>query len=482
MNIHTLIHDVQVSALGLMVRKKALRHNRLSKAEIRQVQQRKLELLLRCISKHVPYYSKHFAHLKEAPRELEAVPIVNKKIIMERFSDFLSAPSIELDELKRFEQDLSNVGRHFRDRYLLSVTSGTTGTVGYFLSDARAESARYFLGRARMPFPCSSLWIANLKALFLGPPAKLASLVATSGHYTGNVYNANTPLLLRNLLERRIFSIHKELSTTVRELNEYGPDQLHGYATTLETIAHEQISGRLRISPWLITTTSEALTVGARQALNKAFPSAFVYEFYSTSECGRIAQKCREGRWHVNEDFCILEAVDSENRAVPPGVPSAKVLLTNLENRIQPIVRYELTDSITYTGVECSCRSPFSVIELEGRADESLFLENGAGSFVRITPPSIATILAQIRGLRQYQVVHESQNQLEIRYSPANQQELETIESDIRQELGSLFRARGIRAQVSLRFTCYPEGLPKDPNRKFRQIYSLVASPESYVP
>ena len=46
-----------------------------------------------------------------------------------------------------------------------------------------------------------------------------------------------------------------------------------------------------------------------------------------------------------NSDLCIVELVDAENRPVPPGMPSAKVLLTNLYNRTQPLIRYELTDS-----------------------------------------------------------------------------------------------------------------------------------------
>lgn len=40
----------------------------------------------------------------------------------------------------------------------------------------------------------------------------------------------------------------------------------------------------------------------------------------------------------------IVELVDERNEPVPPGTPSAKVLLTNLYNRAQPLSRYELTD------------------------------------------------------------------------------------------------------------------------------------------
>src|SRR5207247_1234459 len=43
------------------------------------------------------------------------------------------------------------------------------------------------------------------------------------------------------------------------------------------------------------------------------------------------------------EDGCIVELVDDDNRPVPPGTPSAKVLVTNLYNRVQPLIRYDIT-------------------------------------------------------------------------------------------------------------------------------------------
>jgi phenylacetate-CoA ligase len=46
-----------------------------------------------------------------------------------------------------------------------------------------------------------------------------------------------------------------------------------------------------------------------------------------------------------NTDLCIVELVGADNRPVTPGVSSAKVLVTNLYNVTQPLIRYELTDT-----------------------------------------------------------------------------------------------------------------------------------------
>src|SRR4029078_3893451 len=49
-------------------------------------------------------------------------------------------------------------------------------------------------------------------------------------------------------------------------------------------------------------------------------------------------------------DTCIAECVDDEGRPVPDGTTSSKVLVTNLHNLTQPIIRYELTDRFTPAG------------------------------------------------------------------------------------------------------------------------------------
>ncbi|MGV7852596.1 hypothetical protein PJM29_30980, partial [Mycobacterium kansasii] len=44
-------------------------------------------------------------------------------------------------------------------------------------------------------------------------------------------------------------------------------------------------------------------------------------------------------------DMCIVELVDAHNQPVARGAASAKVLVTNLYNLTQPLIRYELTDA-----------------------------------------------------------------------------------------------------------------------------------------
>jgi hypothetical protein len=97
-----------------------------------------------------------------------------------------------------------------------------------------------------------------------------------------------------------------------------------------------------------------------------------VTDNYSASEAIGMTFECRRRQLHVNADWYILEPVDEAYEPVPPGQPSHSVLVTNLANRVQPIIRYELGDSITVSPARCPCGSPLPAIRVEGRTDEIL--------------------------------------------------------------------------------------------------------------
>ncbi len=43
------------------------------------------------------------------------------------------------------------------------------------------------------------------------------------------------------------------------------------------------------------------------------------------------------------EDLALVEVVDEHNQSALPGTPGLRVLLTNLVNRTQPLIRYEIS-------------------------------------------------------------------------------------------------------------------------------------------
>jgi len=100
------------------------------------------------------------------------------------------------------------------------------------------------------------------------------------------------------------------------------------------------------------------------------------FNTYGVSEGGGGVECERHEGIHLFEDLYIFEVVDAENRPVPDGTPGHKLLITNLVNRVQPFIRYEVTDLVTMETRACRCGRPFRLARsIDGRSDDLIYLE-----------------------------------------------------------------------------------------------------------
>lgn len=160
------------------------------------------------------------------------------------------------------------------------------------------------------------------------------------------------------------------LPQIVQQLNDFQPEVLIAYASMAGILAEEQLAGRLRIRPRIVYTSSEVLTKQTRRRVREAWGDE-PFDQYGTTETADIAaeyQACRH--MHFFDDLVNAEVVDEHNRPVPPGMYGAKVLITTLFSRTQPLIRYELNDSVRVSAEAHSCGLPFAVMEsVQGRVD-----------------------------------------------------------------------------------------------------------------
>ena len=98
-------------------------------------------------------------------------------------------------------------------------------------------------------------------------------------------------------------------------------------------------------------------------------------DLYATTE-GLWGATCEHGDGHhLFEDVTLVENVDGDGRPVPPGVRGARLLVTNLANRVQPLIRLEVSDVATVDPDPCPCgRTLLRVRGIEGRSEEVLRL------------------------------------------------------------------------------------------------------------
>ena len=100
----------------------------------------------------------------------------------------------------------------------------------------------------------------------------------------------------------------------------------------------------------------------------------------------------------------LVEVVDEHDHAVPPGTPGFKVLITNLVNFAQPLIRYEITDAVTLAeGANPAGRPYRCIASIDGRSAEILHLPARGGGETAVHPSALGAAFAHFPEVRQYQ-------------------------------------------------------------------------------
>jgi len=91
----------------------------------------------------------------------------------------------------------------------------------------------------------------------------------------------------------------------------------------------------------------------------------------------------------------VIEIVDDAGH--PPGRPGAKVRLTNLINYAQPLIRYELSDSVVESPSPNPAGRPWRcLLSVDGRTADILYLPGPGGSTVAVHPSVLGSAVAPI--------------------------------------------------------------------------------------
>lgn len=105
--------------------------------------------------------------------------------------------------------------------------------------------------------------------------------------------------------------------------------------------------------------------------------------------------------------MCIVELVDDTNNPVAPGTPSVKVLLTNLYNLTQPLIRYEITD--TFIRQPDADTHGYLRALVRGRNDDTLRFGTTA-----IHPITIRAVMLTTPQVTEYQI-HQTSRGIDLR-------------------------------------------------------------------
>ncbi|MXY57660.1 MAG: phenylacetate--CoA ligase family protein [Gammaproteobacteria bacterium] len=160
------------------------------------------------------------------------------------------------------------------------------------------------------------------------------------------------------------------------------PYYVAGYAGSLYQMAKVARRHNVRLyRPRFVYSAAETLRDFMREEVESQF-NAKVFDYYGSREVGAIAGECRSGRRHVftmNNVVTVLPDEHGSGSGTSP--PEGRILITNLHNRVFPLIRYEIGDTgaMGADSATCPCGSRLPILaKLTGRVSDHFVRRNGA--------------------------------------------------------------------------------------------------------
>lgn len=443
-------------------------------------QRQHLQKMIAWAKERSPFYAERLRHIDAANPDLSKIPPLNKSDLMTNFDRIVTDPRLNRAAIEEFMADPDRVGEWYLGEFAVARTSGTQGQKAIIVQNRAMLNLLFALQMSR----ASKLPATPLSAMArLFHRARLAVITIGPGFYPSAVALAHAPDEMRMFVDRLWIKHVEPLDDIVEELNGFQPNVLLGYANTLERLARESLAGRLRISKTdlrQIINISEPLSAGARRLIEDAF-DAPVANNYSLGECNALSDGCPLGHgMHQNADWAVLEVVDADYRPVPPGTPGQKVLITNLYNTVEPLIRYEVEDMVTMSPDPCPCGCPLPLIKsVEGRTDEVVWIRVG-DHFRPVHPYVFVDVLDEAVALGFYQIKQVQRNRFVLTASPAPHRTL--IHEHLADTLRIGLHRFGLADVIHVDVEITDEVRPDPRSGKLKRITSVIGPPQDMNP
>lgn len=366
---------------------------RWTRAGLREHQTAALRRLVGTAVNSSPWHARRLEGVDPGAFEVEdlrGLPVMTKAELMASFDDIVTDRRLSKALAERHLASLDS-DAYVLGGYHVVASGGSSGQRGVFVYDWDAWPS-FYLSLHRF---FQRDW--NSGPDLAGIPQRVAVVMASRATHMSA---AQAQTFTRAGTELRNFPVTRPLEDIVAGLNQWQPTILQGYPSILHQLCFQARSGRLRISPRRIRSRAEPLLPQTRADLEHTW-GVTVHNEWLCSE-GASAATCGAGQGlHLSEDLVIIEPVDAAGRPVPAGVLSGKVYLTNLYNLALPLIRYELTDQVSFLRGGCPCGTAFArIAEVQGRL-EDLF-DYGPG--LQIHPHVFRSPLSREPRVIEYQV------------------------------------------------------------------------------
>jgi len=328
-----------------------------STEKLLQLQNKKVETLLRHAYQNVPYYKDILA---------DAGVIKESKVFLENFENI---PFLTKEIIRREGENLYS--RNYKKRHSYPNSSGgSTGEPVELLQNREYqawglahrllynEMAGKEVGQREL-----KLW-GSERDVFMGAE-KLSTKLRRWGF---------------NVILLNSFRMSDEIMRDYVNLwNSFKPRTVWAYTSSAFEFAKYIKRTNVRIfSPASIICTAETLTNNVRNYIEGIFHCPVLNQ-YGSREVGVIGCECQKKQGlHVFPLINVLEILDEKHQPVGPG-QIGRVYITILNNYSMPLIRYEIGDTArTAKNPRCSCGRIWPLIkEVTGRVSNHFKTRDG---------------------------------------------------------------------------------------------------------
>jgi putative adenylate-forming enzyme len=410
-------------ALALFIHQLRRRFYRWDRERIEAHQLKRARRQVRFAVAHSPYFRRLFSG-----RDLSDVwnlPTTCKREMMAHLSEYNTA-GLDRQELVDFcvEMEYSRqFDRLFRGRYTVGMSSGTSGAKTLVILSPREKRRYAAIVAARHGVPES---VKAFRVLFI--------LRVTSDAYEA---------INRFGIQLRYTDLMTPIEKMVETLNAMRANILAGQPSILRLLAREAELGHIQSRVETVISYAEVLELEVREHLERVFRCP-VIQLYQCSE-GFIASSCRAGRLHLNEDLVAVQPCAVDEKESVDGKPASRLVITDLERRTQPILRYELNDCVVLDSERCACGSAFRVVErVLGRHDDLFVLPRLEGGHRIVFSDYISrAVIRATEQLSEYQVIQRDYSEVLVRALPREGEPFEPLAEAIRVSLSQMFSSYG---------------------------------------
>lgn len=416
-----------------------LRKNQwLKPKELEKIQEKKLRAIIKFAYQGVPFYHKKFDALGIKPYHIRTVEDLRKIPPTTKF---------DIQNADVSEVVANNVDLHHCIRY---TTSGSTGIPLTIFFDEKTDNFD------------AALWIRAYLENGYRFRHKMA-IIADPHSSPAKKYWYQ----LFGLMRRKHISIYNNIETQISAIEEYRPDIIQSYPTSLELLAHAiRNRSTMRFQPKMVFSEAEILDRTTRESVESAFRTEII-DFYATREFGLMAWECDEhAGYHINIDCMIMEFV--KDGQVVSLKESGEMVCTTLVNRAMPLIRYKIGDRGALANERCSCGRNLPLMKaLEGRVDDLLVATDG-----RIISPLIffPYPFEDVSGIKQFQVIQEKKDRIVIKLVVSDSFPKSTSEV-WEKSTEAIRKVFGEDMQVDFQLV---EKITRDPSGKIRKVISRI--------